>query len=117
MVNFLKYDANNICGSNNNNIAKALASQENWNTYETSCTVGNDLTANNRSLFTAQPAGRYENGFGGLDEYCNFMTSTVRDGSSDYVYVRFMSQASTTFDQSDRYQNYGSSVRCVKDAE
>lgn len=117
MVNFLKYDANNLCGDDNNNIGKALASQENWNTYETSCTVGNDLTSNNRSLFTAQPAGRYDSGFGGLNQNCCFMTSTVRDGSTDYVYVRYLSYTSKTFDQSDRYQNYGSSVRCVKDAE
>ena len=46
-----------VCGDNPNNIAKALASETEWNTSLNSCAVGNDLSSNNTSGFSAMPVG------------------------------------------------------------
>ena len=117
MASFLKYDANNICGSSNENLAKALASKEHWNTSENACAIGNDLTANNITLFTAQPAGVFDGNFYDLYNYNWLMTSSRNENSTDYNYVRYLRNTEPTLISSDRHRHHGLSVRCVKDAE
>lgn len=117
MAAFLKYDANNSCGNSNDNLAKALASKEHWNTSDVTCAVGNDLTINNITLFTAQPAGKFDGNFNDLYNYCWFMTSSRNEGSTDYQYVRYLHNTESELKIGDRHRHHGLSVRCVKDVE
>ena len=114
LVDFLHYDAQNICGTTVANVAKALASQENWGSSTTTCAVGNDLTSNNITLFTGQPSGYYNGSFVELYTSVSFMTSTQGDNSS-YVTCRYLHKNYSTFNSGggSHYQN-GFSVRCVK---
>lgn len=51
------------CNSNPNYIAKAMAAKTNWNPNDGTCVVGNTLSTNNATGFTAIPGGRrYSNG-------------------------------------------------------
>lgn len=117
MAAFLKYDANNLCGNNPDYIGKALASTEHWNTSTTSCAVGNDLASNNITLFTAQPAGVYDNNLGAFNYNCYFMTSARKESSTDYTYVRYLGYSERGLMSGDRHIYHGLSVRCVKDVE
>lgn len=117
MISFLKYDAINICGNNADYLAKALASKEHWTTSTESCQIGNDLSANNITLFTAEPAGVYDGNFYDLYRYCGWMTSTRNEGNTNYHYFRYMWNTDRVLQSGERYRNHGLSIRCVKDAE
>ena len=119
LVDFLHYDAQNICGTTVANVAKALASQENWTSNTTACAVGNDITANNVTLFTGQPAGWYTGSFANLYKTANFITSDqgsyYYNGSySNAAYYRILSHDGATLSGASYYGYYGYSVRCVK---
>jgi uncharacterized protein (TIGR02145 family) len=48
------------CDNQSDNIGKALASTSGWQSSGSNCTVGNDLSTNNASGFSAMPAGSYD---------------------------------------------------------
>ena len=48
------------CDNQSDNIGKALASTSGWQSCGSNCTVGNDLSTNNASGFSAMPAGSYD---------------------------------------------------------
>lgn len=76
--------ANNFYFFMNDQIAKAMAAKTDWNTTQVQCTIGNDLTTNNKSGFTALPGGgRIVNGdFDGMGDggvwWCNKELDTLR---------------------------------------
>lgn len=113
MTDFLAHDNENCCDGNTTYVAKALASNEYWQTSTTNCAVGNDLLANNKSLFNAQPAGYYDGNFIGLYSHSYFWTSSK---SGNYANYRRLMYSGRTFYSSDyTYLYRGYSVRCVKD--
>jgi uncharacterized protein (TIGR02145 family) len=112
MTDFLAHDDENCCGGNTTYVAKSLASNENWQTSTTDCAVGNDLAANNRSLFNAQPAGYYDGNFGGLYSYSYFWTSSKSGSYANYRRLR-NTERTVNSSYTDLYRGY--SVRCVKD--
>lgn len=57
LTNYLKSDSDSWCNNNSNYISKSIASKEYWNTYSSTCVVGNNLDANNASGFTGFPGG------------------------------------------------------------
>ena len=119
LVDFLHYDAQYVCGTNVTHVAKALASQEGWTASTVACAVGNDLNANNATLFTAQPAGWYKNSFADLNKTANFITSEqgsyYYSGSYSYsALYRTISYNESILSGYSYYGYYGYSVRCVK---
>lgn len=121
MLNFLQHDAINYCGNNITYLAKSLASQELWySNTSNSCVIGNDLSANNLSLFTAQPAGQFYSGSCRDMAYVTiFWTSTVRQTDANYHQVRRLYYNYAVMDNGDGsgdgHLERGYSVRCVKD--
>lgn len=101
------------CGSVQNNIAKALASTEGWNTSIENCAVGNMPENNNATHFSIFPSGTYVgqyNAFG--DEAC-FWTSS--QNSYMQSYYRALGKNFSTVTRSYTLKNLGYSVRCLKD--
>ncbi|MEI6554870.1 MAG: fibrobacter succinogenes major paralogous domain-containing protein [Paludibacter sp.] len=98
-------------------VAKALAATTNWSSSTSSGAIGNDLTINNNSGFSAFP-GSYRD-YNGTFSYLGtgnngcWWSSTER--SSAYSWYRFMSYSDSNMTQSYRIKQSGLSVRCVRD--
>lgn len=122
MSDFLACDDDNCCSGNTTYVAKALASNEHWQTSTSECAIGNDLSANNRSLFNAQPAGfYYSNTFNSLYSECYFWAASG-DTDGNRGDLRRLGHNSANF-EGDNYGYWNTrreasnrySVRCVKD--
>ena len=113
MLHFLSLDTANTCGISGENLAKSLAANEQWSHSDVACAVGNDLSGNNLSLFSAMPAGFVTVAFQNMYQQCRYWT-TSHDGSpSRCVYWGL------SFDNSTVQHTYSGaecfySVRCVK---
>ena len=100
--------------------AKAIASTANWTSYSgNSCYVGYDLSSNNASGFSLQPAGRYY--YGGYTDSFKTMatlwsTSTYNTTRGYCLYI-LNSSTTPTIASSTTYAQLstGHSVRCLKD--
>ena len=64
------------CDGSSNNIAKALASTEGWNSSTNSCSPGSDPNTNNTSGFGAVPAGCYGSMYDNAGDHACFWSST-----------------------------------------
>jgi len=114
LTDYVSSQSQNVCGSNNAYIAKALVSTTGWSSYTGFCTPGNNPSANNATGFSAFPAGHY-----GSDGYGEFGHSAYFRSVTEYNYY-------DTFSRLLRYQwagvdevgcgKYrGLSVRCLRD--
>jgi len=114
MSTWLAEDEVFLCGSGAGNLAKSLSSNQYWQMSAVSCAVGNDLSANNLSLFDARPAGLYSGSFSGLYSQC-YLWTTSRYGASnnDCVYWT-LSYDNAAFSSQYATPDKGYSVRCVK---
>ena len=95
------------------NVAKALASTEDWNYSSSSGDVGNDRSKNNSTGFSALPAGSYYGSYNYFGNDAYFWGAT--ESSSSNAYIRYLGYY---YDYVDRYNpsKYGGfSVRCVRD--
>jgi uncharacterized protein (TIGR02145 family) len=105
-----------ILDNNSTYIAKALASQSYWNASTADYAPGNDLTANNKTLFGAVPAGRFSGSSlnnAGYDAYFWSATQHASDPSSAYyrnLYYSYVGVGRINYNKSA-----GNSVRCVCD--
>jgi len=122
LENFLISNGYNYDGTiTGNKIAKSLASNTDWFTSSYIGVIGNDLTKNNTSGFTALPCGiRYDFEslvfFLDMGYYCYWWTSSEQ--ISGHAWIRYMS--GSFYDSISLFRNYSSgawgySVRCVKD--
>jgi uncharacterized protein (TIGR02145 family) len=99
-----------------NKIAKSLASNSLWDRDYVYGTVGSDLTRNNKSGFAAFPSGyRDQNGlFNNIGKSSNWWTSstslTLNEYTDRYLYSIYEDLKSST-----KTNNFGLSIRCVKD--
>ena len=101
-----------ILNNDSTYIAKALASQNYWNTSTNPYAVGNDLTANNKTLFGAVPAGYHQNSlFRDANGYTHFWSSTKYLSTSSWR--KFMNSDYAYMGRLANDNNYGFSVRCV----
>ena len=103
-----------VCGSDNTDIAKALASTSGWNSGTNTCAVGNDQTSNNTTGFSAVPAGDCDGSsfyYAGYSAY--FWSST--EFSSYGAYYRFLDYNDARVLRSHDGKYYGRSVRCLRD--
>jgi uncharacterized protein (TIGR02145 family) len=96
-------------------VAKALAAKTDWNSSELADAIGNDLTKNNSSGFTALPGGnRTNDGAFGFNGYEGGWWSS----SESYTYnawARTLSYDSFRLETGSYGKKCGFSVRCVKD--
>lgn len=117
LENYLIANGYNYDGSTvENKIAKSLASKAGWLTSATEGTIGNDLTKNNSSKFTALPSGyRGWEGIFDLQNKTNYIwTSTEK--TSGKAWLRSLGyNNNVSLNRLDLAEYYGFSVRCIMD--
>jgi uncharacterized protein (TIGR02145 family) len=114
LVNYLTANGYNWNGTTTTNkIAKSLASKADWKTNTDSGTIGNDLSKNNRSGFSALPGGIRDGSgsFNGIGSIGHFWSVTEQGTLG--AWIRALSY---DFDGLYRYnKNWAFSVRLVRD--
>ena len=105
-----------LCNGDSDYIAKALASTNYWNTDTATCTVGNDISANDATGFSAVPAGFFDYYllavvYTGEDAY--FWSSTSHTGYDAFVRGIYRNWAKPK--RGGTFKQDANSVRCVKD--
>ena len=116
LTNYVSSQSQYVCGGDEDNIAKALASEEGWNSSGDNCAVGNNPIANNATGFSARPAGYYGVNYNGFGYYANFWSAMQNDSGNAYYRGLIYSSVDVV-----RYYNddksYGYSVRCIRNVE
>lgn len=102
-----------VCSGNGDNIAKSLAADHDWQITPIECAVGNDLSSNNITGFSALPAGLYNGSYYGFGGYADFWSATESSSSDAYYRKLHYDNAYVHHCCSDK--NHGFSVRCVRD--
>ena len=90
--------------------AKALASQDDWDSSSNACAVGNNLGDNNASGFSAEPAGCAGCTIGNAVSY---WLSTESKYYQPYYFSLYYDRATIQYGTTSRDQYH--SVRCIKD--
>ena len=116
LTNYVSSQSEYTCDSNNNYIAKALASTEGWNTYTNNCVVGNDPSTNNVTGFSAVPAGNcYGSSFSSAGSNADFWSSAQYGGYS--AYNRDLTYGYASVRRNGYSKRGGFSVRCLRDSD
>jgi uncharacterized protein (TIGR02145 family) len=111
-----------FCNSNSTYNAKALAATTGWNSSSVACSVGNNQSYNNSTLFSALPAGGHitmsildhpASAFSDLGQMALFHSSTL--DSNENVWYRSIVYYSSSFGRGSTYSKYSRSVRCLRD--
>ena len=114
LTNFIRGQSEFVCGSNNTNIAKTLASTTGWNSSVNDCAVGNNLLSNNITGFSALPAGYYANNYYGYGNSAYYWSATNYSSSDAYQRSLYYDNANVTTPYYGKYE--GASVRCLRDS-
>ncbi len=102
------------CGGNSENIAKALASTTGWNTFSSTCAVGDTPANNNATGFSPVPAGYYcNNNYSGFGSSAHFRSAT--QSSIDGAYYRSLFFRHASVEGTYWPKVCGFSVRCLRD--
>ncbi len=115
LTDYVSGQSEYICSGNSNNIAKALASTEGWNSYSGECYPGDQsVTANNATGFSAVPAGTCNgSSFDSAGNLADFWSST--QDNSDDAWSRLLYYYRAGVYRYSSRKNYGRSVRCLRD--
>ena len=114
LINYVSSKSQYQCGSTGGSIAKALADTTGWNIYSIPCTMGNDLSANNATGFSALPAGAYFGNFYYFGDAADFWSTTSSYGNSAHYNYLYYDYAGVHQDIGSKYS--GISVRCLMDS-
>ena len=112
---YVKSQNEYVCGNDNTNIAKSLASTTGWTPSSNACDVGNSPSSNNATGFNALPAhfaywGIYYDMCGEAD----FWSAT--ESSRGYAWICEIYYKSKTMSRySGQHKSYNCSVRCLRD--
>ena len=98
-----------------NYIAKALASEEGWNSSTYNCDVGNNPSDNNATGFSARPAGVNDGGFYGYFGSTVYFWSATRAFGDYDAYYRSLHYDYAGVVWNTINKSIGYSVRCVRD--
>ena len=113
LVSYVKGHPAYFC-DDSNKIAKALAGTAEWYSSSNDCAVGNDLSSNNMTGFSAKPAGyRYGSGYSNSRSYAYFWSAT--EASNGNAWCRNLYYNNATVGRSSSSKFYGYSVRCLRD--
>ena len=98
-----------------NKIAKSLAAKTDWSAYSTAGTIGNDLTKNNSSGFSALPGGcrGLDGAFGGQSYNGGWWSATEDSASS--AWDRDLGCGSDDLGRDYYGKSCGFSVRLLRD--
>jgi len=102
-----------ILDNNSSYIAKALASQGYWNVSTVDYAPGNDLTANNNTLFGGVPSGVCRGPSFRVARSTFGLWSSTHQDNTNYAEVRYMSYNYANIFKRSIDKSYGYSVRCV----
>jgi uncharacterized protein (TIGR02145 family) len=96
-------------------IAKSLASQTDWRSYSTEGTIGNDLSKNNASGFSALPGGcrYYHGGFDLIGNGGHWWSATEYD--AEFAWRRNLYYYGGNLSRYDVSKGWGFSVRLLRD--
>ncbi len=112
LTNYVSSQSQYQC--NGSSIAKALASTTGWNSSTNTCAVGNNLTSNNATGFSALPAGYYYYGaYYHFGNYAYFWGAT--EYNDNYAYSRGLIYGSAGVNRGNDIKYNGFSVRCLRD--
>lgn len=104
-----------ITDNTNNKIAKSMSATSNWNTTSLTGTIGENLSLNNKSGFSALPSG-YRHTGGSFDDLGSdgyWWSSTVYNGS--HAWGPTLSSFLPDVRWNNNKMEHGLSVRCIKD--
>lgn len=111
---YVKQQSAFVCGDTNLNVGKSLAAAELWDSFEGPCCIGNTVTTNNATGFSALPAGFFQAGsFSQFGREARFSSSSNR--WEDVILIRNLYHDQTDLAVYFSYANDGISVRCVRD--
>ena len=116
LENFLIANGYNYDGTTTGNkIAKSLAAKTDWATFDGPGAIGNDLSANNSTGFSALPGGfrRGDGGFYGQSDYGYWWSATETDAST--AYDRYLRYDLENLERRYGNKENGFSVRLVRD--
>ncbi len=116
LEDFLGYRGEFRCGTDVNNVTKALSSQEGWRadflTTGPECSIINNLSANNSSGMNVLPAGSFWNGSYEFGGYAGFWTAS--DGSDVTAPIHYFAPTNATVEINCTPKEAGYSIRCLK---
>lgn len=116
LEDFLGYKEEHRCGTDVNNVAKAMASQEDWYldvmTIAPECSIVRDLTTNNSSNFSVLPAGSFWNSYYGFGTNTGFWTAS--DGSDVTSPIHYLVNTNATVEINCTPKEAAYSVRCLR---
>ncbi len=118
LTNYVSSNNQYICGDDNTNIAKALASSVYWDGIGVgNCDVNNALQNNNATGFSALPAG--DSFWGNVRFEAFFWSSTLQHFNysstlSSHAYCRMLFGGQATVRRQSLGVFYGNSVRCLQ---
>jgi len=116
LQNYLIANGYNYDGSTSGDkYAKSLAATTNWTIFAAAGTIGNDLTKNNRTGFSAMPGGyRGYNGLYYSTGGIGYWWSSTEDGIS-FAWDRQLENCNGSLFWVNDLKHGGFSVRCVRD--
>lgn len=113
-ITFLQSESSFHCNSNVHYYAKSLAATTNWNSSTNTCAIGNNLSENNETGFTALGAGYFipGNPWSTIDESIDFWSTSSSATSATHFALHY---GGTQFTQYGGPKNDAFSARCLKD--
>jgi uncharacterized protein (TIGR02145 family) len=119
LQNYLTANGFNYDGSTSGDYyAKSLAAATNWVADSGKGTIGNDLSKNNRTGFSALPGGGRFINYGTFINVggCGYWWSST-EGDTSYAWYRYMNYDGSSVYRGDGSGQNGFSVRCVRDSQ
>lgn len=111
LTDYVSSQSQYVCGNNPTFIGKPLAAQTGWYSNSGPCNIGNDLSSNNATHFSAMPAGYYFGSCYRFKQTAYFWSSTSHEDS--YAYGRDMTCQESTVNRHTFFKYNAFSVRCV----
>ena len=118
LENYLTANGYNYNGSTSGDYyAKSLAATTDWTTDTKTGDIGDDLTENNRSGFSALPGGyRFLNGTFNYEGFNGYWWSYTEDNTI-YAWYSSMLYSNSGVSRNNYVKQFGLSVRCVRDSQ
>lgn len=105
--------SNEFCGNSRLNVAKSIAAKEGWDESLVPYSVGNRISHNNSTDFSAMPAGEYVEGYQDFGRNAYFWCADEFQDEDAYAFV--ISCACTDPHMLSFHRSSFRSVRCMRD--
>jgi len=113
LTNYLSGNVQYTYGNSTSIIAKALAATEGWNGSTGTYAVGNNLSLNNASGFSALPVGNYNGSYSYFGSYAYYWSSD--ESNSSNAFYMSLGYDGSSVNRNYYNKNNGYSVRCLRD--